>query len=380
MQLAHSKYTDMPRAFRHPLVLLMAAALLAGCAATPEPPPAPQAPHAPPAPAPMTPAPTESAPATQRVRKTARYVVQPGDTLWGIAQRFLIDPYKWPEVWVANRDVANPHLIYPGDELQLSWVEGRTAPARIERLSPRIRTQPLDDAIPTIPLDAIRDFLRGPYIVDKDDLDQAPDVVAFDDEHLIAPDRTGAYVRGMGESARLRWLVVRPGQAYVDPDNGRTLGYEAIPAANAEVVRNARDVTLLELSDARRETRIGDRLIPLPTDILSANFYPRAPEAAVDGRIIAVFGGVTQIGQYNIVVLNRGREHGLESGHVLDAYRAARSIKDPQRAFGKLQLPPEYSGKLLVFRVEDKLSQALVMDAVRPMFVLDEVHEPDWQP
>lgn len=312
-----------------------------------------------------------------RVRKTARYVVKEGDTLWDISQRFLIDPWKWPEVWVANRQVANPHLIYPGDVLELRWLEGEERVSEVAKLEPRIRPLPLEATIPTIPLDLIQDFLDGPLVVGPDTFKTAPYLVEFADEHLMGPDRTDAYARGLPNSARADWLVVHEGEAYLDPESGRILGYEAIPAADATLSRHAEEVSVLRLSESRRETRIGDALIPRPRDTLSANFYPRAPERALSGRIISVFGGVTQIGQYDLVILNRGAQHGLEVGHVLDAFNAAREVPDPRDRVGSIRLPAQYAGELLVVRVAEDLAQALVMEAERTILLHDEVRAPD---
>lgn len=386
MTTMQTKYNGKRSASRLALGLL-GCGLLAACAGTPAPAPEPE-PKAAEATDTVeaTARPTaEAAPqqreATraepQRVRKTARYVVKKGDTLWGIAERFLIDPWQWPDVWVANRQVANPHLIYPGDVLELRWMEGREEVADMRKLSPRIRREPLDKAIPTIPLDRIRDFLSGPRIVDKGALESAPYVVEFDEEHLIGPDRVGAYVKGLPEGQGDRWLVVHPGEDYVDPDSGEVLGQEAIPAADATLTRRASEVAVMRLSDSRRETRKGDVLIPRPIQGLSANFYPRAPETEVDARIISVFGGVTQIAQYDLVVLNRGSSDGLEAGHVLNVYSDSRAVKDPKRTFGKVQLPAEYAGNLLVVAVTDKLAQGLIMESERPILIHDQVHEPD---
>ncbi|MHA7833052.1 MAG: LysM peptidoglycan-binding domain-containing protein [Algiphilus sp.] len=313
----------------------------------------------------------------QRVRKTARYVVKQGDTLWDIAERFLIDPWKWPEVWVANRQVANPHLIYPGDVLELRWLEGQESVSEVAKLEPQIRREPLEATIPTIPLDLIQDFLDGPLVVGPDTFASAPYLVEFADEHLMGPDRTDAYARGLPTTARADWLVVHEGEAYVDPESGRILGYEAIPAADTTLSRHAEEVAVLRLSESRRETRIGDALIPRPRDMLSANFFPRAPDQAISGRIISVFGGVTQIGQYDLVILNRGATHGLEIGHVLDVFNAAREVPDPRDRVGSIRLPEQYAGELLVVRVADDLAQALVMEAERTILLHDEVRAPD---
>jgi len=316
----------------------------------------------------------------QRVRKTARYVVKQGDTLWEIAERFLIDPWKWPEVWVANRQVSNPHLIYPGDVLELRWLEGEETVSEVQKLEPQIRRKPLEKTIPTIPLELIQDFLRGPLVVGPDTFEKAPYLVEFADEHLMGPDRADAYVRGLPASARPDWLVIHEGETYLDPESGRILGYEAIPAADANLERHAEEVSVVRLSEARRETRIGDALIPRPSDALSANFYPRSPDAPFTGQIISVFGGVTQIGQYDLVVLNIGGQDGLEIGHVLDVFSVAREVPDPRDRIGSIRLPALYAGELLVVRVAGELAQALVMEAERTILLHDEVRTPDRGP
>jgi hypothetical protein len=310
-----------------------------------------------------------------------RYVVKPGDTLWGIANRFLADPWQWPEVWVTNPDVANPHLIYPGDVLTMVWRDGvpRVQHESLDttRLGPRIRELPLDEAIPTIPLEAIREFLNGPRLVDAGVLDAAPYVVEFDSEHLIGPDDVGLYARRIDQDdPLLAYTVVHIGDTYRDPDNGRIIGYEAIPTADATRIRHNGDITTLSVQRGYREVRIGDRLLPREPEYFNADFFPHPPIDDVNGRIIAVFGGVTQIGQYNIVTLNRGSEHGLTPGHVLDVYQAGRRVRDPESRFGRVQLPSEFAGQMMVFKVYPGLSHGLIMDARRPMFVLDEIRKP----
>jgi hypothetical protein len=321
-----------------------------------------------------------------------QYVVKKGDTLWDISSYYLKDPWQWPELWYANPKVRNPHLIYPGDELVLMYVNGHPrveragetgpaapetgAPATEAVFGPHTRELPLAEAIPTIPIDAIRAFLNGPRLVDKKTLRDSPYVLDFDEPHVITGDSTLAYVLELKDRSKTAYQIVRQGDEYRDPDNGDLIGYEAIPVAESEV-RVFGDPATVYLTRSRQETRKGDHLLPIEPDAGVTGFVPHAPKKDVGGRIISVYNGLTQIGQYQIVAINRGSEHGLEPGHILSIIQSGRNAVDPYSWFGStVQLPDIYAGNVMVFKTESRLSYALVMTALRAIHRFDRVEKP----
>lgn len=308
-----------------------------------------------------------------------RYKVKKGDTLWDISKFYLRDAWQWPELWYTNAQVKNPHLIYPGDVLTLVTVNGRTrlvneSALNLERLRPRIREEALDSALPAIPIEAIRNFLRGPRAVTLEEANKAPYVLAFLDEHLAASANTDIYVKNLTASDVANFAVVQLGEQYRDPETRELLGYEAIPAGEAELRVPGQPATM-RLTKSSREVIVADRLLPIEAESFEANFYPHPPANPVEGRIISVFDGLSQIAQYQIVTLNRGSNHGLDPGTVLDIYQAGRPTADPYGTKAVL-LPDLYAGVLLVFKVTPKLSYGLVMNATRPLHVLDKVKKP----
>lgn len=308
-----------------------------------------------------------------------RYVVKKGDTLWDISNKFLADAWQWPELWYVNGKIANPHKIYPGDVLELAYLKGRPVLTRggsgLERVSPQVREVPLDAAVSAIPIDAIRNFLRGPRVVDADTLNRAPYILEFTDSHVIGAEGVGIFIQQLPAGAPTDFAVVRKGDAYRDPETKEILGYEAIPTAEAELRVPGTPAEGM-LSQAFREVLRGDRLLPLEQDNFEANFFPHAPAFPVGGRIISVFDGVSQISQYQIVTLNRGSSQGIEPGHVLSILQARRSVLDPYTK-KPVVLPEQYAGRLMVFKVSPKLSYGLVMTALRPIHLLDKVEKPD---
>lgn len=333
-------------------------------------------------------------PATSPVlnpRHPETYVVKRGDTLWGIASVFLRDPWLWPEIWQINPQIENPHLIFPGDMLSLAYGgDGRpvvqvterggpqptTGSGGFEKLSPRVRSQPIEDAIQTIPYETLRSFLSRPRLLQKHDLDHLPYIVA-QREGLVGSVGRDVYVRGADAPVGSVYNVVDLGEKLVDPDTRDTLGYLGIYVGQGRVDRTG-DPSTVRLIETEREAVAGNYLVA-EEDVLPANFLPHSPAKEVDGRIIAVLSGVSLIGQYNVVVLNRGTNDGLDSGTVLRVYQAGKTIRDT-RARGlfnkKVDLPDEPAGTMMVFRTSDRISYALIMEATTAIAVLDKVRNP----
>ena len=319
-----------------------------------------------------------------------RYTVKRGDTLWGISTMFLRNPWLWPEIWYDNPQVANPHRIYPGDVLVLAYgMDGRpqihVERGDLVRLEPRLRSTPLDGAIPTIPYSAIAAFLSRPTIVSASEVAHAPHVVAFRDEHQAGGTGNDVYVRGIHAPVGARFTVVHVGEKLRDPENGHVLGYEGLYTATA-VVERPGDPAKLQLLDSERETLRGDVLFA-ETSSTPLNFVPRAPAQPVRGRIITVVDNVHLIGQYNIVAINRGTNQGVDAGTVLAVDQAGEVVPDRGPAsydsWGRsdtfahhVRLPEERAGTVLVFKAFDRMSYALVVGASEQMRVADIVRNP----
>jgi LysM repeat protein len=327
------------------------------------------------------------------------YVVKRGDTLWGIASMFLKDPWLWPEVWIINPQVPNPHLIYPGDTLALAYgangspqvTVAQAGAARLDavRLDPRLRSAALDASIPTIPYSAIQGFLSHPTVLDRDQIKTAPYVLAFRDMHQVGGTGIEVYVSNLTAEQNARYAVMHIGDELRDPDDNALLGYEGVYTATALVERPGAPAKAL-LIDTAMETEAGDRLVTSADETTPVNFALRAPPTDVKGRIIAVMNGTDLAGQFEVVAINRGKRNGLEAGNVLAIDAAGDMVKDMYRnggsrgdkinstsSFGPtVKLPDERSGTLLVFKVFDRMSYGLILGATDTVHVRDVVRNP----
>jgi hypothetical protein len=348
-----------------------------------------------------------------------KYTVQKGDTLWDISKMFLDSPWLWPEIWHINQQIENPHLIFPGDVIGLIYLGSRAglygvgsggtdgtggtngtngegggpsfsttrritiiergSTGSVIKLSPTARITPIDTAIPPIPLDAINAFLNNTRIVLPSELERAPYVIASADDRLIQGKHGRVYARGFGELAFAEgdWGIFRRGQVFVDPRTEEILGLEAreIGSADLQSYTKISDVGTLLVTSSREEVRMKDRLLKPEDRSLVTTFMPSAPKEQVEGFMIAVDAGVTQVGQYSVVAINLGNDNGIDEGNVLAIYKAG-TIAVDQIEEEKVILPDERAGLMMVFKAYQKMSFALVLQTSRPLKVGDKIKNP----
>src|SRR6185503_4597833 len=315
------------------------------------------------------------------------YTVKRGDTLWDISAVFLKDPWFWPEIWQINPQVENPHLIYPGDVLSLAVGAGGDAHVYISqysgaRLQPGLRSEELQGPVDALPYSAIAAFLSKPSVMTQDEILHSPHILAFRDKHMIGGTGHEAYVENLNGSLNQRYTVMHIGDPIVDFETNELIGYQANYVATA-VVNAPGPITKTILTEGQREALRGDRLISQEGET-PLTFTPHAPPGHVDGHIIAIADNAEEVGQYQVVVLNRGTRHGLTPGAVLAVDQRGEVVQDiwNARPFGKdpygreIELPFERAGTLMVFKTFDKVSYALVIGARAPMQVADRVYNP----
>lgn len=308
-----------------------------------------------------------------------RYTVVKGDTLWDISARFLNNPWYWPEIWHVNPQVQNPHLIYPGDELALVYIDGKprvtkvSSSDRVEKLSPKVRSEAIDTPIPAIPLDAISSFLTDTRIVSAEELNGAPYVLEGEDGRIITGAGDRIYARGEKPADKLG--VFRRSKEFRDPDTGEFLGLEARSIARGDVIAEHSDVLTLRLKQSSEEVRIGDRLLVSEERRITTSFVPSSPDSDIEAEMISVDGGVNQIGQFDVVAINRGEREGLKPGNVMAVLKSGNLVRDPVTN-ETIELPSERAGLMMVFQTYEKMSYGLILQATRPLSVGDKVTNP----
>ncbi|KRA33557.1 peptidoglycan-binding protein [Rhodanobacter sp. Root627] len=343
------------------------------------------------------------------------YTVRSGDTLWDISARFLVKPWLWPEIWQANPQVRNPHLIYPGDVLNLSFINGPSL-----RLQPSVHRE--GDAVPAIPLSELRTFLKDLRVMNSNEVSSAPYVVGLEENRLRGAVGQNIYVRGLQATPGQRWAIVRPSHVFRgfeqdDPGDadsrifaheldsnaamvnapwredsrhdgqtgrGQDMGVEVTVIGTAETLRTGDPSTLL-LLDSTREIRSGDRVLPIDDAPYDPYFYPHPPKSiAQDSHVIGFADALDAAGSRQVVALSVGAKDGVDNGQTFSIYRPGENIHDDvassswRRGVGsRVTLPDEFVGHVMVFRTFDRVSYGLVMDSLRPVHKNDKLAMPE---
>jgi hypothetical protein len=329
------------------------------------------------------------------------YTVKSGDTLWDISKLFLRDPWYWPEIWYVNTQIANPHLIYPGDMLKLVYVDGQPRLTVAQRgggggpqaglvgtkLQPQVRREALSRAITSVPYEVIAGFAGRPTLLDKSQVRTAPYVVALRDAHLIGGAGNEIYARGLKDAAvETRFSIIHVDGELRDPESNDVLGYTGVYVGSGPIAVAGKTAKLV-LTDTTQEALQGDKLFPESTEI-NADFVPHAPDKDIDAIVIGV-RGMSVMGQYQVIALNRGSKAGLEAGHVLALQKRGNVVTDKYSRGGlgggqdsyftrgkKVQLPDERIGVAMIYKTFDRMSYALIMESSRVILEGDGANNP----
>ncbi|MEO9078659.1 MAG: LysM domain-containing protein [Rhodanobacter sp.] len=344
------------------------------------------------------------------------YTVRSGDTLWDISAKFLSKPWLWPEIWQANPQVRNPHLIYPGDVLNLSFINGPQL-----RLEPKVHAE--SDAVPAIPLNQLKMFLKNMRVMNSNAVSSAPYVVGLEENRLRGTVGQNVYVRGLRGEPGQRWAIVRPSHVFRgfeqdDPNDaensivahglnsnaamvnapwnedtrhdgrngkGDDLGVEVTVIGTAETLRMGDPATLL-LLDSTQEIRSGDRIMPVDDKPYDAYYYPHAPKSVlpVHATVIGFADALDAAGSRQVIMLSVGTKDGVDNGTTFAMFEPGETIHDDvasnswNRSIGKrVTLPDEYVGHVMVFRTFDRVSYGLVMDGLRPVRIGARLRAPE---
>lgn len=315
------------------------------------------------------------------------YTVKKGDTLWSIAKKFLLTPSYWPEIWHKNQRIANPHLIYPGDVLHFGY---EPAPAPVKsappdntvKMLPRIRVERKGYGQP---LSTLAPFLAWPRVLDDATIKNAPYVLSSRDDHTLIAQGDRVYIKNLRPAVPgSRHAIFHPKKPLYNPENGKLLGHQVDYVAHAriDVADKLSSATILQAKDAVRR---GDRLLPEDKQAQALRAPIQLPRHKVRGQIMSFYQAKYLSADCMIIVINRGKKHGIKQGYTLGVYSDGLTVRDVNRRTtgdwlhkfpAKSQLPPEKVAEAIVYSVSDELSYAIIINSSREVKNGDKIGNP----
>lgn len=312
-----------------------------------------------------------------------RYTVKKGDTLWDISAKFLNDPWRWTEIWSKNSDIENPDLIFPGDLLVLTFVDGkpvlRALKSEVVKLKPTIRTQEINKPVPTISPSAIKPFLVAPLVTSREEVLTSAYIVDGFNNRLVGGKFDQMYARRIKETEQANYQIFRSGRMFIHPETKEELGFEAIDIGTASLAR-AGDPARIRIKSSRQEVEVEDRLRPMNEVDATPFFFPSAhPDTSVSGYILPSVDRTPEIAALDrVIAISVGSREGVEPGQVFKVLSKPVTKADPVRKKETFTIPEEEIGLVMVFRVFDKVSYAIVTDIERPLTPGDKVAHPQF--
>ena len=302
----------------------------------------------------------------------ARYTVKKGDTLWGISGRYLYKQWNWPKLWGWNKSqIRNPHLIYPGQVLVLTYVDGQPrlgveggsgsrASANGGTIRPHMRIEDEGQAINGISYDALARFYKRPMIISAEEFAKSARIVSGPESRLVLSKGDRIYARGITEAGT--YASYKPNKEIFDPDTKKFLGFEVTYGGDAVVQKLTGDVQTMEIVGNDAEIMVGDRLLKI-TDSQPTTFVPHAYEEMTKGKVVSFIEATAEAGQFATLTINLGAKNGIENGQVFGLYRSGnhKVIEDVDNKKRVVELPSEEIGVAMVYRTYDNLAYAVVM-------------------
>jgi hypothetical protein len=332
------------------------------------------------------------------------HVVVKGDTLWDISAIFLEQPWLWPKLWRLNPEINNPHLIYPGDIIKLVFDENGQPMLVLEsnkvkasyKWSPTIRQKNKDDsAIKLLPLEVIAPFIKYDHLFSYEELEKLPHVIGSDEGYKSSINGFKVYVNKNLDLAQT-YAIYNKGEEIFDPETSDSLGFYVDLVATGQALRTgnmSENVpATLKVSTAKREIRSGDYVVPVHEGQLFTSIFTMKPvNESFRGAIIKAASDGREFGKLEVVMINRGTEHQVTVGDVMAIKRLSPGIVDTSKGpeytietsrWNRLlatdyKMPEESLGELMVFKVYQQASMALILRTDKPARLQDVVTAPE---
>lgn len=295
------------------------------------------------------------------------YTVKKGDTLWSITTKEFKDPFLWPKLWQRNPQLGNPHLIYPGQEINLEELRRalmeEAAPVEEVVEEVVVEEAPVLPEEPEVPKEATsmnfgaigevgfisRDHFKGDGVIFRSKDDKL--MVSLNDEVYVEFAAGGTVTLGD------IFTVVRETATVRHPINSNKIGYLNDILGTLEITDVKGDYYLARVTMSYQPIEKGD-VLSRYRERASLIEYTDGPPGA-KGYVVKFDQHALQGAEFRVVFLDLGAKHGMRVGNWMEVYKVPKGTRLLGRV-GKMDLAPQVMGDMLVVSVEDETSAAVV--------------------
>ena len=304
------------------------------------------------------------------------YTIQRGDTLWDLSDQFFDSPWIWPELWNRNRQIPNPHWIYPGERIRLYQGEGTdklTLTAPIQTASGTQMTLPEKSPYYTYAgIDQVG-FIKKIKITANGSIFKVEgdhDLISTGDMVYIQPAPGKSLIPG---SQHTVYRTMVPTTADTDDFYKSNTGTQYYLTGVVEIIEKKPDFVISRVMDIYREIKIGDRILPFrPRD---SKIPLRPSPLDIKARIIVSEEHNELIGQGTTAFIDKGSKDGIEPGQQYSIYSQDTEKLDTAPAKTILLSPVDF-GELLVLHTEKTTSTVIVTHSKKDIHSGDKVCSP----
>lgn len=331
-----------------------------------------------------------------------QYVVKKGDTLWDISRRFLVKPWYWKKIWHNNPHISNPHLIYPGDVLQLVHIDGqprititetnntyhgsrtgkRTKDGRaIVKYSPHTRTEVIADEAISFSSAILNPHILKTRVLNAESVKALPFIYGSGLDYVNLNNQTEVYAKGIDQAQNgAEFGIYRPLGMIHNFADGKVnqqsvLGQEMKYIGKVGIITqdHANDLTKLKILESVDAIQDGDRLIASNEDSVS-NYFPQLPSnQCSQGHILQNTSALPTIKEFDTIITSLGKDNGAQVGDIWKIVRQGGMKKINSQ---DLSVPDREVGYLMIIGVEDTFSYGFVLESKQNIYLNDALVRP----
>ena len=329
-------------------------------------------------------------PEKEIVKTPKVHIVREKDTLWDISKKYLNNPFKWEEVWDKNKFIANPHLIYPGDNIVIPGAFDETEVEKevSETAEPQTPIQAVEevkeideDRIPVlpvvalqsppppppqkIPLTTVKVLASAGYIIQK----ESEKGIIFDspETRTIFGISDTVYINMGGKEgvkAGDKFTIYKPLRSVTHPITDKNMGVLIEILGELEVKEVREDNSTATIIESFTTIEIGNKLkdredMTVPMIDPAAKIEPKD----IKGYIIDTKDQRETVAAGDIVYIDVGIDTGVSAGDRFTILKSEGQIGKEAKKGEKIKIPKVVIGNLQVIKPKEKVSTAIILES-----------------